>query len=889
METEAKPLYEISVEDLQQDILLGKSEFSNNSFVFDEGTVGFKYVYLSNDAMEADKDAGKAKAADLSYLVFNKPQPELCYLNANNRAIKKVTIRNCPKLQTLLLFGNGLEEITFEGEFPELELIDLSKNALTKIDLSRANFTKLKYLYLNENKLVDLSGLTDFFVREDFDFNIEKNDTLIAPPKEIVGQNKEKTVEWFRQAAKYSVEKAYEAKILIVGEPSAGKTTLMELLFDRNFIVPQPEQPSTLGIEVKPNRLFANPLNNLPDIKAHIWDFGGQDIQYMLHQYFLTDDSVYILMTDGRSGKTRYGYWFHIINLLGKKSPVLVLLNRNKKSDTVVPFDEITYKEIFPELNIVNCGEIDFSNLNKTWEAFEEKIAIHLSSLPVVGQTIIKPWKGIRERIDQLRSRKYIQLSEFEIICNECGLTESDDIEYLLAYFHKIGIALNFNDPNLQNTVFLDPNWITNAIYDVLSDLLVIDKNGEFEQNKLYRHWLSKECTEKHTQPYTRAECGFLLNLMLKDKFDICYQLPHKAGFFVVPMKLPDKRSEYDLGNDEKLHFRFQYTFMPEGLMSRLIVRLHENIYDGKVWLTGAVFTGNDCLAEVLQQETTKEGLKYIGIKVTGKIAEKRRAFLQTIRSQVEYIHKNTFPYINYTEMVVCNCPVCEKSDNPNFYELDDIKSHLEAKEKTIFCKIGKQRVVIEKLLHEVYNNNGLSDNRENCSIPGTKNKIFISYSSKDRKLREIFEENIKSYLASAKHKYDSVWSDVEIPVGGNWNNEIQSALNQSNIGILLVSPMFLGSEYGMLEFKQMLDRRKSEGYIIVPVLLRQCNFQNNKDLKETQIVKTYQSEYGVTDLIDKNKLMPFEDLADIEKPNDRLLNKYFIKIVEAIDKAIGG
>ncbi|MEI6143329.1 MAG: COR domain-containing protein [Mariniphaga sp.] len=889
MEIETKPLYPLSLKDLQQDILFGTPQIPNKSFVFDEGTVDFKYVYLSNDAMEEGEDAGKAKAADLRYLDFKTLQPNLLYLNANNWTIKKVTIRNCPKLQTLLLFGNGLKEITFEGEFPKLELLDLSKNALTKIDLSRTNFPKLKHLYLNENKLVDLSGLTDFFVREDFDFNIEKNEPLIAPPKEIVDQNKEKTAEWFRQAAKYSVEKAYEAKILIVGEPSAGKTTLLELLFDRNFKVPQPEQPSTLGIEVKPNRLFVNPLKNLPDIKANIWDFGGQDIQYMLHQYFLTDDSVYILMTDGRSGKTRYGYWFHIINLLGKKSPVLVLLNRNKKSDTVVPFDEITYKEIFPELNIFNCGEIDFGNLNKTWEAFEEKIALHLSSLPVVGQTIIKPWKRIRERIDQLRSNKYIQLSDFEKICKESGLTESADIEYLLEYFHKIGIALNFNDINLQNTVFLDPNWITNAIYDVLSDLLVIDKNGEFEQNKLYQHWLSKEITEKHTQPYTKAECGYLLNLMLKDKFDICYQLPHKAGFYVVPMKLLDKRPEYDLGTDEKLHFRFQYTFMPEGLMSRLIVRLHENILDGKVWLTGAVFAGNDCIAEVLQQETTKEGLKYIGIKLTGKIAEKRRAFLHTIRTQVEYIHKNTFPYINYTEMVVCNCPVCEKSDNPNFYELFDIKSHLEAKETTIFCKIGKQRVVIDKLLHEVYNNNGLSDNKENCSKPDTKNKIFISYSSKDRRLREIFEENIKSHLACAKNKYDSVWSDVEIPVGANWNNEIQSALNQSNIGILLVSPMFLGSEYGMLEFKQMLERRKSEGYIIVPVLLRQCNFQNNEDLKETQIVKTYQSEYGVTEKIVKDQLMPFDKLLNIEDIYETYLNEYFLKVTNAIDKAIVG
>jgi internalin A len=869
---------------LEQALPLLKSKIKNKVFTFDDTTTNFEFVYLGND-----KEDHKENVKELKELVFESQQPRLRYLNANNCTIKKVIIRNCPNLQTLFLYGNGIEEIRFEGKFPHLELIDLSRNALVNLELPFDDFPALKYLYLHQNNLVDLSELAGFFGKGDFDFNIEKNDTLTAPPKEIVGPDKAKTIEWFKQAVKYTTEKAYEAKILIVGEPNAGKSTLMELLFDRNYLVPQPEQPSTLGIEVKPNREFVNPVKDLPKIKANIWDFGGQDIQYMLHQYFLTDDSVYILITDGRSGKTRYGYWFHIINLLGKKSPVLVLLNRNKKCDTIIPFDERTYKEIFPELNIVNCGEIDFANLNKSWDAFEEKIAMHLSTLPVVGQSIIKPWKKIREEIDNLRTRKYIPLNEFETICDKCGLKESADIEYLLEYFHKIGIALNFSDISLQNTVFLDPNWITYAIYDVLSDTFVIDKNGEFDQNKLYQHWLSKLCTDRHKQSYTRAECGYLLNLMLKDKFDISYQLPHKPGFFVVPMKLPDKRAEYDLSANEKLHFRFQYNFMPEGLMSRLIVRLHENIFEGKVWLTGALFTDNDCIAEVLQQETTKEGLKYIGIKVFGKIAEKRRAFLHTIRSQIEYIHRNTFPYINYNEMVVCNCSVCEKSDNPNFYDLDDIKSHLDAQEKTIFCKIGKQRIAIQNLLFEVYNNDGISKDEKTNRNEISANKIFISYSSDDRKLFQIFEERLNKFLKSANCHYDIAWSDKLIPTGGDWNNVIQTALQKSKIGILLVSPMFLGSKNCMDEFEQMYERRKTEGFTIIPVLLRKSNFQSNDKLKNIQFVKTYKSEYGVTDKAEKDELMPFDKLLDMRDPYDTYFSDYFLKITNAIDQAIRG
>jgi len=99
---------------------------------------------------------------------------------------------------------------------------------------------------------------------------------------------------------------------------------------------------------------------------------------------------------------------------------------------------------------------------------------------------------------------------------------------------------------------------------------------------------------------------------------------------------------------------------------------------------------------------------------------------------------------------------------------------------------------------------------------------------------------------------------------------------------------MFLGSKYAMgEELKIMLERRRAEGYIIIPVLLRECNFSNFNDLANMQFFKTYQSEYDVNDLLSKDKLMPFDELADIEKPNERLLNKYFQKLANQIDVAL--
>jgi hypothetical protein len=168
-------------------------------------------------------------------------------------------------------------------------------------------------------------------------------------------------------------------------------------------------------------------------------------------------------------------------------------------------------------------------------------------------------------------------------------------------------------------------------------------------------------------------------------------------------------------------------------------------------------------------------------------------------------------------------------------------------------------------------------------------NKIFICYSGDDRELRQIFEQRLKIYLASAKNKFDTVWSDIDIIVGREWNDQIQTALAQSNIGILLVSSMFLGSEYCIgNELRQMLERCKKDGYKIIPVLLRDCNFKNNAELAKLQFVKTLKNEYGVTDPGEEGLLMPFDELVDIPNPSKLHLNKYLLKVTDAIDKAIG-
>ena len=136
-------------------------------------------------------------------------------------------------------------------------------------------------------------------------------------------------------------------------------TTLLKKILDPAHQVPDSHQEETLGVTIVPRAGF--PKVGSPDrtFTTHIWDFGGQDIQYHLHQFFLADRSLYILMLDDRRECATLDYWFNIIRILGEGSPVLVVLNKINKT-TVSSFDFYKYQKRYSQLKMEQLS-VDFS------------------------------------------------------------------------------------------------------------------------------------------------------------------------------------------------------------------------------------------------------------------------------------------------------------------------------------------------------------------------------------------------------------------------------------------------------------------------------------------------------------------------------------------------
>ena len=146
---------------------------------------------------------------------------------------------------------------------------------------------------------------------------------------------------------------------------------------------------------------------------------------------------------------------------------------------------------------------------------------------------------------------------------------------------------------------------------------------------------------------------------------------------------------------------------------------------------------------------------------------------------------------------------------------------------------------------------------------------IFISYSHTDK----CFLEELTVFLRPLKYRvYLDIWEDTKIKVGQHWRAEIENALRQSIIGILLISPDFLASDFiEKYELPVLLGKAEKNQCIILPVIIS-TSLYNKLELSKFQAVndpeipldKVDKSERGQTWMKVADRIIEITESFDV-------------------------
>ncbi len=629
---------------------------------------------------------------------FLKSLTRLKVLYLGKNKIKDFSfLTNLSKLEELNLYNCGVTDCNFVNNLNEIEELFLAKNKIHNLNFLK-KLNNLKGLNLSENRITELPNwITQFNLQITYDHDSSKGkmnldgNPIINPPLEIVKQGESAIKNYFEQLGDQK-DYLFEAKLLLVGEERAGKSTIAKALSENNFKIDKNNQ-STHGIDIlKWNISKTKTLAN-KDFQFNVWDFGGQEIYHATHQFFLTKRSLYLFITEARKDLRfdDFYYWLNIINTLAGDSPVILVQNKTDQDHKNPSIAE--YKELFPQIKFglqrISCNSEhpDWNNIYKpTLDILKENIykILKEKKLGGIGDELPKAWVDIREEIKKIQNQdiNHIKQSEYFRICEDKGLNEEQSL-FLSDYFHDLGVFLHFReDLYLRNTIFINHEWVTKAVYNVLDNKKIKENRGRFTSKDLLHIWKEPEFADMQPE---------LINLLKNPQFKICYE--QERNVFLAPQLFDDKPIKFKWRTEEdNLFVKYEYKFMPKGILSQLIVVMHKFIYGKVYWRSGVLFEYKDTFAMVKE---IRFGQKLISIQIEGKA---KRELLTIIRYHLEEIN-SSYTNLKIAELFGCNCMECKGGMNPYFFHGMKIIKAIRKGKKTLECGESFEDIELRTLL----------------------------------------------------------------------------------------------------------------------------------------------------------------------------------------------
>jgi internalin A len=735
-----------------------------------------------HERIEAAAKSG-AEALDLSRIeITNLPE----------------SIGESPQLRQLDLSGNQLSSLPESiGRLAHLQQLDLSGNQLIALPESIGRLRQLRLLFVSENDLVHLpEELQQLSNLERLDLHQNKR---LALPEEILGpapdmkasthHSRPSDILAYYFGKQSDARPLNEVKLVLVGRGTSGKSSIRDRLLFDTFDAGKKE---TTGIQINRWLLRSGEEN----IRVNVWDFAGQEITHTTHRFFLTERSIYLLVLDARADTQDRDaeYWLGLISAFGKDSPVLVALNKWDQK----PFDvdRFALNDKYPSIRAF--VETDCDTRRGINELMTE-IKAAVEALPAVHQPFPAVWARLKEWFLGMKEN-YLSLDGYRKQCARLGEKEPARQEQLARILHALGIILHYGDDlRLRDTTVLNPRWVTESIYKLLRLRERPGTDGILTLDQAFEALPGEE----------PSMVVYLIDLMRR--FELCFPLDEHEKRWLMPELL--SRSQPKLGEEwrvlQAVRLRYQYKVLPEGLIPRLITRTYTLSLDQARWRNGVVLSRDGARALIRADAGTNEvNVTIIGEKKAMTIGDTsgRNRLAKLIRNHFLHLHRDLVG-VEPKELV-------EIEGHRGAYKLVKVLELDERKGNatTIDSDAGSLTINNKKELDRISSPEARSGHRRRL-------KLFLSYSHKDTRLREVFTENL---VLLEEDGLIENWHDGKILPSADWDKEIRHEVEEADMVVFLVSTSLLRSKYVRgVEMDCALKRRAHNEAEIVGLSLR--------------------------------------------------------------------
>uniref|UniRef100_A0A8C9ES82 non-specific serine/threonine protein kinase n=1 Tax=Pavo cristatus TaxID=9049 RepID=A0A8C9ES82_PAVCR len=561
-------------------------------------------------------------------------------------------------LVSLKLLGNHLTTLPSQDKWncKQLKSLDLSKNQLGKNDegykTKRIPFfttrsrvrggpeagpfvefpaflsDSLEVLYLNDNQLESvpqsvclLKGLTELYLGNNpgirelppelgqlanlWQLDIEELSISNVPAE--IRKEGPKTVLAYLRAQLRKAEKCKLMKMIVIGPPRQGKSTLIEILqtgkvpqmmhSDATIRTTKWELPKPVGHKAK-----------VDSVEFNVWDIGGPASMSTVNQCFFTDKALYIVVWNlalGEEAVANLQFWLLNIEAKAPNSAVLVVgthldlietkfrveriatlrayvlaLCRSPSGSRATGFPDITFKHLH-ELSCKTLEGLDgLRQLIFHVTCNMKDVGSSICSQKLAGRLIPRSYLSLQEAVlaeqhkrSQSDDVQYLTDRQIELIIEQTpgnDIKDYEDLQTAINFLIETGTLLHFPDTShgLRNLYFLDPVWLSEClqrIFNIKSSKSVA-KNGVIRAEDLRMLLVGTGFTEQTEEQYFQ----FLA------KFEIA--LPVANNSYLLPHLLPTKPALDIHGfchqTTNTIQRVFKMSFVPVGFWQRFIARM---------------------------------------------------------------------------------------------------------------------------------------------------------------------------------------------------------------------------------------------------------------------------------------------------------------------------